>query len=137
MGKLQTLNQKLRKQGGFVVTGELLLITVILTIGLIVGLVNVRDAANAELSDVAEAFGALDQSYQINGIQNSQNSAAIAFQSWSDADDSFAGDDVGWSYTHASSGFATYVPLNNEGALNGDGDVQPGTGGINLNNINP
>jgi hypothetical protein len=121
MGKLQTLNQKLRKQGGFVVTGELLLITVILTIGLIVGLVNVRDAANAELSDVAEAFGALDQSYQINGIQNSQNSAAIAFQSWSDDNDGNSGDDITWTYTNASAA-SLGTNINAEATPNGDGD---------------
>jgi uncharacterized membrane protein len=52
---------------GFVVTSELLLIVTILVIGLIVGMVVVRDAVIQELGDVAAAIGALDQSYQYNG----------------------------------------------------------------------
>jgi hypothetical protein len=54
-------------EAGFVITSELLLIVTILVIGLIVGLVVVRDAVVQELGDVAAAIGALDQSYQFNG----------------------------------------------------------------------
>jgi hypothetical protein len=54
-------------QDGFVITSELLLIVTILVIGLIVGMVAVRDAVVQELGDVAAAIGALDQSYQYNG----------------------------------------------------------------------
>jgi hypothetical protein len=53
---------------GFVITSELLLIVTILVIGLIVGMVAVRDAVVQELGDVAAAIGALDQSYQYNGV---------------------------------------------------------------------
>jgi hypothetical protein len=55
------------RQGGFIVSVELLFIVTILVIGLLVGWVAVRDAVVAELSDVAEAVGALDQGYSYSG----------------------------------------------------------------------
>jgi hypothetical protein len=59
-----------KDEGGFVITSELLLIVTIAVIGLIVGFVAVRDAVVQELADVAAAIGALDQSYQYNGVTN-------------------------------------------------------------------
>ncbi|MCL4200857.1 MAG: hypothetical protein KJ000_00080 [Pirellulaceae bacterium] len=62
------LQQLWKDDAGFVITTELLLIVTILVIGLIVGMVAVRDAVVQELGDVAAAIGALDQSYQYNGV---------------------------------------------------------------------
>ncbi|MFT5110853.1 MAG: hypothetical protein ACI8P9_000162 [Parasphingorhabdus sp.] len=101
---------------GFIATPELLFVIVVVSIGLIVGLVTLRDSTMGELSDTAEAFGALDQSHQINGIQNSQSSGSIAFQSWSDTNDTNAGDDVAWSFVNTGG-------LNGEASVNGGGDA--------------
>jgi len=77
-----------RKQAGFIVTIELLLLATILVIGLIVGMVNVRDSVLAELSDVSESIGALDQSYSITAVANAAGTAATAGSIFTDAVDS-------------------------------------------------
>jgi len=82
------MKKLLKKQKGFIVTIELLLISTILVIGLIVGWVMVRDATLAEMSDMSEAIGALDQSYAIAGASNSSNTANTAGSLWQDAIDS-------------------------------------------------
>lgn len=60
-------NKKGQGQAGFVVTAELLLITVILVLGLVTGMTKLRDQSNAELSDTAAAIGAINQSYTVMG----------------------------------------------------------------------
>lgn len=52
---------------GFVVTTELLLIAVVTVIGLVVGLVAIRNAVVQEYGDTAMAVGVLNQSYRIDG----------------------------------------------------------------------
>jgi hypothetical protein len=94
---------------GFILPAELLLI-LLMIIGVIVGLTSLRDSTNAELNDIAEAFGALDQSYQFNGLQNSQSSAGMAFSSWCDDSDTNAGDDVGWIFSTNGNGGASGAP---------------------------
>jgi hypothetical protein len=54
------------------------LIATILVIGLIVGMAAIRDALTAEMGDVAEAIGALDQSYIFDGISDDRMSRAVA-----------------------------------------------------------
>ena len=78
-----------KKQGGFIVSAELVFIVTILVIGLIVGWVAVRDAVVAELGDVAEAIGAVDQSYIYVGIQDvgTQLRAETFGGNWQDAPD--------------------------------------------------
>ena len=73
-----------KSQKGFIVTIELLLLATILVIGLIVGMVSLRDSVLAELSDVSEAIGALNQSYNILGVNNAADTAATAGSSWQD-----------------------------------------------------
>ena len=87
-------NMKAKKQGGFVLTAELVLIVTILVFGSIVGMVSMRDALNAEMGDVAEAMGSIDQSYDFDGIINGQSTATVAGSSWGDAADITAGDDT-------------------------------------------
>ncbi len=53
---------------GFVVSTELILIATVLVIGMLVGLVSVRDQVVQELADVAAAVGDLNQSYEYNGV---------------------------------------------------------------------
>jgi hypothetical protein len=96
--------KKQKKEAGFIVTAELILIATILVIGMIVGLVAIRDAVTAEAGDVAEAIGAIDQSYYFEGILDGATNASIAGSQWNDAvdnggggqgDQGFAGDEAG------------------------------------------
>jgi hypothetical protein len=73
-----------KNQAGFIVTIELLLIAAILVIGLIVGMTNMRDATLAELSDLSESIGALNQSYAIDGVTNAAETAGTAGSRWDD-----------------------------------------------------
>jgi hypothetical protein len=52
---------------GALISSEFLFVATILVIGVIVGLTNVRDAVNAELSEFANALLALSQGYIISG----------------------------------------------------------------------
>ncbi len=56
------------REGGFIVSLELVFIATILVIGLLVGWVAIRDALVFELHDVAEAAGSLNQSYAYRGV---------------------------------------------------------------------
>lgn len=88
-----------RKQGGFIMTTELVLLTTVMVVGMIVGLVSMRDSVNAEMEDIAEAIGSLDQSYSFDGIQNVQETAFIEGSIFSDAQDVNAGDTTGFTFT--------------------------------------
>ena len=90
---MKAINLKARKQGGFILTTELILIVTILVIGMTVGLVTMRDAVTAEMEDVAEAIGSLDQSYAFNGLANPQLSASLEGSSFGDEVDTNAGDE--------------------------------------------
>src|SRR5262245_9932489 len=57
-------------------TGELILVFTILVIGLITGLVALRQALITELGDIANALLALNQSYSFSGQSNCQSSTA-------------------------------------------------------------
>lgn len=57
-----------RDEAGFVVSTELVLIATIVVIGMITGLVTVRDAVVTELADVADAISEVDQSYSYGAI---------------------------------------------------------------------
>ncbi len=61
-----------KKQAGFIVTAELLLITVILVVGLVTGMTKLRDQTIAELSDTGSAIGSINQSYGVEGTQWTQ-----------------------------------------------------------------
>lgn len=62
------LRTLLNDEAGFVVSAELVLVATILVIGMIVGLSEVQHAVVAELNDVAEAVGELNQSYSYTGF---------------------------------------------------------------------
>ncbi len=53
---------------GFIVSAELILIATIVVIGLIVGLAVLRNQVVQELVDVAQAIGAISQSYCYSGV---------------------------------------------------------------------
>ncbi len=78
-------NKKGQGQAGFVVTAELLLITVILVLGLVTGMTKLRDQSIAELADTGAAIGAINQSYAVlgtswtTGTTNVAETAGFAF----------------------------------------------------------
>ena len=57
-------------EAGFIVSSELVLIATMLVIGLIVGLSEIQHAVVAELNDVADAVGSINQSFQYAGISS-------------------------------------------------------------------
>lgn len=82
-------------EAGFIVSAELVLIATILVLGMIVGLVSVRDQVVQELGDVALAFGRLNQSYSFSAITGHTSSTSGAvFADTADVCDS-GGDPLG------------------------------------------
>ena len=79
--------QSRKKQAGFIVSIELLLLASITVIGLIVGMTNVRDSVLAELSDVSESIGSLNQSYEIQAVANDAGTAGTAGSMFQDLPD--------------------------------------------------
>jgi hypothetical protein len=63
------LRKLMNDEAGFIVSAELVLIFTLVFCGVAVGVSVVRDALVQELGDVAEAIGALDQSYNFRGIE--------------------------------------------------------------------
>lgn len=55
-------------ENGVILSAELVLVATILVIGMIVGLVELQCAVVAELSDLGDAIGNLDQSYSTSGL---------------------------------------------------------------------
>lgn len=70
----------LRDEGGFIVSAELVLVGTLLVIGMIVGLSEVQHAIVEELNDVADAVGALNQSYCFSGFSSHKNCWKIKAQ---------------------------------------------------------
>jgi hypothetical protein len=62
-------------EGGAILSTELILILVITVIGLITGLVALRDAVDLQLADLAGAIAAIDPSYSWSGMQYKCNVA--------------------------------------------------------------
>lgn len=92
------MKKQQKKEAGFIVSAELVLIATILVIGLIVGMVAIRDAVTAEMHDVAEAIGTLDQSYHFNGIQDVPLNSEVSGTTWDDSVDTTAGDQQAITY---------------------------------------
>jgi hypothetical protein len=79
-------------EAGFIVSAELVLIATILVLGMIVGLVSVRDQVVQELGDIAQAFGQISQSYSFSGITGHTSSTAGGiFQDTTDVCDAAGG----------------------------------------------
>lgn len=54
---------------GFIISAELVLVATILVIGMIVGLVSIRNQVVQELVDVGQAIGSISQSYAYTGVK--------------------------------------------------------------------
>lgn len=73
------LRTLLNDEAGFIVSAELVLVATILVIGLIVGMSEIQHAVVAELNDVADAIGNLNQSYCFTGFSKAkQNQGGVA-----------------------------------------------------------
>ncbi len=67
------MNALLNDESGFIVSAELVLIATIVVIGLIVGLSSIQHAVVAEMNDVGDAIGQLNQSYYFSGFSKKQS----------------------------------------------------------------
>ena len=64
-----TLKQLWNDETGFLLSAELVLITTILTLGMVVGLSSVSAAINNEMFDVSRAFSAVNQGYRYSEMR--------------------------------------------------------------------
>lgn len=86
MKKLAGIPRQLfQDESGFILSAELVLVVTVLTLGVIAGLVTVRDAVVTELGDVGLAIKTLDQSYSYGGIR--AHSAVTAGTTFNDTAD--------------------------------------------------
>ena len=60
-------------QGGFIISTELVLVATIVVIGMIVGLVSLRNQVVQELVAVGQAIGAISQSYAFTPVTGDGN----------------------------------------------------------------
>ncbi len=96
-----------RKQAGVALTSELVLLSTVSALGLIAGLVILRDGTTGELNDVAEAIGALNQSYTFHGTTVTHTdgditgTTTVVGSAWEDGVDAGAGDGLAWTYPAA------------------------------------
>ena len=72
------MKQLWNDEAGFIVSAELILIATLLVIGLVVGMSEVQHAVVAELNDVSEAIGSLNQSYCFTGFLKRKTDGAEA-----------------------------------------------------------
>src|SRR5437867_1766631 len=68
------LNQLWQDDSGALIASEYLFIGTILVIGTVVGLTNLREAVNTELTELGNALLALSQGYTISGSSGSGGS---------------------------------------------------------------
>lgn len=74
---MQRLMSRLwQDDGGALISTEFLFVATILILGIITGLVIVRDAVVKELYELAGAIGALNQSYSFSGLSGCHVSVA-------------------------------------------------------------
>lgn len=84
-----------RSEDGFLLSSEALLIGTIAVLGLLVGLVSIRDAVVQELGDFSQAIGLLDQDYSYDGVSDtSGTTAGGAFADSSDESDAQSSTDA-------------------------------------------
>lgn len=67
----------LQDECGFIVSAELVLVATITVIGLVVGLAEVQSALNAELNDVGDAIGSVNQSFFTTGFSARKSDGSV------------------------------------------------------------
>jgi len=60
-------------ESGVIVSAEIVLVGTILVLGMITGLVELQAAVIYELTDLSDAFGNLDQTFQTSGFTSQKN----------------------------------------------------------------
>ena len=90
------------RRGGFIIISELMLIGSILLIGLVIGLVTLRNTLNTEMEDFSQSIGNLNQSYAFAGLLNDNGTASTGGSAFLDAPDSNADDNGRWVFIPAS-----------------------------------
>jgi len=73
---MSILKQLWNDEAGVIISAELVLIATVLVLGMLVGLVTVRDAVVQELGDIAVAIGAINQSFSFSAIRGHHSSTA-------------------------------------------------------------
>ncbi len=109
-----TVRQLWGDESGFIVSSDLVLISSILVIGMLVGLVSLRDQVVQELGDVAVAVGNLNQSYSFGAVTVAFGgyTFTVAGSSFEDASD-FC--ETGSAENNTSVGIQVNVPAESEG----------------------
>ncbi|MBC7815857.1 MAG: hypothetical protein IAG10_03040 [Planctomycetaceae bacterium] len=69
---LRNFSKLVDDENGFIISAELVLVLTIAVLGMVVGLTALRDSITHELNDLAHAFGAINQSYNYNGLKKSR-----------------------------------------------------------------
>ncbi|NQV25840.1 MAG: branched-chain amino acid aminotransferase [Rhodopirellula sp.] len=72
---MKLAEQLLNDEAGFLLSAELILISTVLTLGMVVGLSEVSHAINNELFDVASAFDSVNQGYRYDGLFDGHGSS--------------------------------------------------------------
>lgn len=89
---MMVLKRLWKDEAGFVVSTELVLLATVAVIGLLTGIVAVRDGVVSELSDVAGAVQEVNQSYSYDGVIG-HNAATAGTQFDDDLDECDSNDD--------------------------------------------
>ncbi|MCL6503828.1 MAG: hypothetical protein K6T86_14185 [Pirellulales bacterium] len=85
---MKVLSRLWKEEDGAIVSSEIVVVTVLLVLGMIVGLQSVREAVVTELADFAAAVGSINQSYSFAGITGHHSSTAgSAFADFADSCD--------------------------------------------------
>ncbi len=66
---LRNFSKLIDDENGFIISAELVLVMTIAVLAMVVGLAAVRDSITSELNDISNAFGAVNQSYNLNGLK--------------------------------------------------------------------
>ena len=74
-------------EAGFIICTELVLVVTIVVIGMICGLVTIRNQVVQELIDVGQAIGWLDQSYSFSGLISSHGGCICPGSAYKDLPD--------------------------------------------------
>lgn len=67
------IRKLLQEEAGFIISAELVLVATIVVLGMIVGLSEIQHALNAELNDVADAIGSINQGFYYSGFSKNNN----------------------------------------------------------------
>ena len=83
----RTFNALLNDENGFIVSAELVLVLTIGVLAMVVGLHAVSKSITMEMNDIANAFGAIDQSYSYKGLSKKHHAMVVGSGFHDHADD--------------------------------------------------